>query len=77
MNIDERLDLTGVECPYNFVKVKVKLEEMEEGRILEVILDDGEPIRNVPRSVKDDGHEIVNAEKTGDKWVLLIKKRGG
>lgn len=76
MNINARLDLKGIECPYNFVKTKLKLEEMEEGQILEVTLDDGEPIKNVPRAVKEDGHEIVGVEKIGSYWKLLVKKRG-
>jgi len=52
--IDEKLDLRGIICPMNFVKTKLKLEEMQSGQILEVILDDGEPVRNVPGSVKEE-----------------------
>jgi len=74
VRIDERIDLSGVICPMNFVKTKLKLEEMGEGQILEVILDDGEPIRNVPRAVKEEGHEIVKVEKLGRTFKLLIKK---
>lgn len=72
---DETLNLEGVVCPNNFVKTKLKLEEMEHGQILEIILDDGEPIKNVPRAVKEEGHEILEVEKTGDRWKLLIKKQ--
>lgn len=71
---DEVLDLEGVACPNNFVKTKLKLEDMEQGQILEIILDDGEPIKNVPRAVKEEGHEILKVEKIDDKWKLLIKK---
>jgi len=71
---DKVLNLEGVACPNNFVKTKLKLEEMGEGQILEVILDDGEPIRNVPRAVKEEGHEIVKVEKLGRTFKLLIKK---
>jgi TusA-related sulfurtransferase len=48
---DIELDLRGVICPYNFVKTKLKLEAMEHGQILSVLLDDGDPIQNVPLSV--------------------------
>lgn len=75
MNPDAVLDLKGVPCPMNFVKTKLKLEEMKSGQVLEVIIDDGEPIKNVPRSVKEDGHQILNAEKIENKWKLLIKKQ--
>lgn len=72
--IDERIDLSGVICPNNFVKTKLKLEEMKQGQILEVILDNGEPIRNVPRAGKEKGPPILKVEKIGNKWRLLIKK---
>ena len=71
---DETLDLKGIACPNNFVRTKLKLEEMESGRILEVIIDDGEPIRNVPRAVKEEGHEILKVEKRDDHFRLFIKK---
>ena len=58
---DEELDLRGVICPYNFVKTKLKLESMAPGQLLLVHLDDGDPIRNVPRSVSDDGHHGLGA----------------
>ncbi len=71
---DEKIDLRGVLCPINFVKTKLKLEMMDDGQILEVALDDGEPMRNVPKSVKAEGHKIVNVEKVDDGYKILIKK---
>jgi len=72
---DEILDLKGVSCPFNYVKAKLKLETMEIGKILEVILDDGPPIRNVPRSLKQDGHSILLEEKVNPQnWKILVKK---
>jgi len=69
------LDLRGVACPNNFVRAKLELEEMRSGEILEIIIDDGEPIKNVPRSIKEEGHQILKAEKIDNCWRLLIKKR--
>ena len=60
---DAELDLRGVICPYNFVKTKLKLETMELGQVLSVLLDDGDPIKNVPRSVSDDGHTVLSQER--------------
>lgn len=72
---DEILDLKGVSCPINYVRTKLKLETMQSGQILEVILDDGQPIKNVPLSLKQDGHEIILQEKMSDKhWKILVKK---
>lgn len=71
---DDQIDLRGVLCPINFVKTKLKLEMMDSGQILEVILDDGEPIRSVPRSVKEEGHKIIKVESVENAYRLLIKK---
>lgn len=68
------LDLRGVVCPINFVKTKLALEELGYGQLLEIIIDDGEPVKNVPRSVKDEGHKIVKVENLGGAFKLLIQK---
>jgi len=73
--IDQCLDLKGVPCPLNFVKTKLKLETMDAGGVLEVLLDDGEPITNVTASVKEEGHRILKVEKTNTHWKLVIKKQ--
>ena len=71
---DAHLDLRGVVCPINFVKTKLKLEEMHEGEILEIVIDSGEPMANVPRSIKEEGHRIIKVEKLGNHFRLLIEK---
>ncbi|GAB4353868.1 MAG: sulfurtransferase TusA family protein [Candidatus Abyssubacteria bacterium] len=75
--VEEKLNLKGVMCPLNFVKIKLKLEEMSEGQRLEVIVDDGEPMRNVPRSVKEEGHRILKAEKLADNGFKLVIVKNG
>ncbi|OHD66190.1 MAG: preprotein translocase subunit TatB [Spirochaetes bacterium RBG_13_51_14] len=72
---DRTLDLRTVLCPLNFVRAKLALEEMTSGQVLEVILDDGEPMRNVPRSIKSEGHMIIDVLKLADdSYRLLIRK---
>lgn len=71
---DETIDLRGVACPMNFVKTKLRLEEMEAGQILEVYLDEGEPIRNVPKSVKAEGHKIIRVDELDGDYSILIQK---
>ncbi|MBD3346702.1 MAG: sulfite reductase subunit beta (hemoprotein) [Chitinivibrionales bacterium] len=68
-------DYRGVACPMNFVKVKIDLAGMSSGDILEVLLDDGPPIENVPRSVLAEGHAIVRQERKGECWSLVIRKQ--
>ena len=74
---DEALDITDVVCPITFVKVKMALEDMEDGEKLEVRLNEGEPIQNVPRSLKDEGHKVLGVEQNGDgTYTLLVEKSG-
>ncbi len=75
LQVDAELDLRGVICPYNFVKTKLKLETMAAGQVLAVILDEGEPIRNVPRSVCDDGHLVLSQEPLVQSYRVMIRKR--
>ena len=71
---DIRIDLRGLKCPVNFAKTKVQMARMIPGEIIEVVLDDGEPIQNVPRSAQLEGHKVLNQEKIDDHWRVLIEK---
>jgi TusA-related sulfurtransferase len=75
LKISRSLDLRGVACPLNFVKTKLALECMDKNSVLEVLLDDGEPITNVTASVKEEGHKILKVEKILEYWKLIIKKQ--
>ena len=76
-NADEIIDITDVTCPMTFVKTKVALEELDEGQILQVHLNDGEPVQNVPRSIKEEGHQILKLIDNQDGTYDLIVKRAG
>ena len=70
-------DLRGVACPMNYVKTKLKLEMMDAGERLEVWLDAGEPIKNVPMSLKNDGHLLLlqePLETAADHYRILVEK---
>ncbi len=69
-------DLRGVLCPMNFVKTKLELATMQNGEVLEIWLDDGKPIENVPGSVRLEGHEILSQTQHSDGyWQVVIKKK--
>ena len=75
--VDDTVDITDVNCPVTFVKTKVALEELDEGQILQVHLNDGEPVQNIPRSIKEEGHEVLKLVDNGDgTYELYIKKVG-
>jgi len=69
-----RKDLRGVSCPLNFVRTKIELSSLRSGDILEILLDDGEPIENVPASVANEGHRVLKQEKHEDYWLVTIQK---
>lgn len=73
--VDESIDITKEICPMTFVKTKLKLESMRPGQTLEVTLRDGEPLRNVPRSVKEEGHKILDVRQEGTFYKLRIERR--
>ncbi|MDI3465079.1 MAG: Ferredoxin--sulfite reductase [Nitrospira sp.] len=73
-------DLRGVACPMNYVKTKLKLEMMDAGERLEVWLDAGEPIKNVPMSLKNDGHQVLiqeALEPEASHYRILVEKVEG
>ncbi len=70
------LDLSGVACPMNFVKTKIKLAGLPVGAQLFVILDDGEPIENVPLSLEEQGQGVLSKEQISDtQWKILVERK--
>jgi sulfite reductase (ferredoxin) len=68
-------DLRGVACPMNFVLAKIELSKLRPGDLLEVWLDDGQPINNVPASLRNEGHTIVEQTPIADYWKLVVAKK--
>jgi tRNA 2-thiouridine synthesizing protein A len=56
--VTETLDLTGVVCPLNWVRARLALERMAPGEELTLLLDPGEAIDSVPRSAREEGHDV-------------------
>lgn len=77
IKFDDTVDITDVVCPVTFVKAKVALEELDEGQILFIRMNDGEPVQNVPRSIKEEGHQILKLDDNEDgTYTLYVKKVG-
>lgn len=76
-NIDETVDITDVVCPTTFVKAKVALEELDDGQVLSIRMNDGDPVQNVPRSIKEEGHQILKLIDNSDgTYDLIVRKVG-
>jgi TusA-related sulfurtransferase len=74
---DAVADITDVVCPMTFVKTKVALDALEDGQILELRLNGGEPMQNVPRSLKDEGHKVSGVRQEEDGTYVLRVVKGG
>lgn len=74
---DGFVDITDVICPITFVKAKVAIEELEDGQVLEVKMNEGEPIQNVPRSMKEEGHKVIQVESNSDGTFTVFVEKGG
>ncbi len=75
---DRELDIRGEVCPYTFVKTKLALEEMQPGQVLRVLVDYEPATKNVPRSVKLQGDEVLGIEMCGaSEWSITVRKLVG
>ena len=75
LRVDRSLDVRGVEPPANYLKAKDVLAELTEQQVLELYLDEGEPLRTVPFGLRAEGHEILVSEPAKEGVRLLIRKR--
>jgi TusA-related sulfurtransferase len=71
---DAQLDLRGTPCPLNFVRTKLRLEKMPPGSLLEVWLDPGEPMEQVPDSLTMAGYQIENVADRSDFFAVQVRR---
>jgi len=57
-----------------FVKVKLGLSKIAQGDVLDVLLSEGEPLVNVPKAAKEQGHRILEIKNEGKNYHILIEK---
>jgi len=75
IQFDEEVDITDKVCPLTFVKAKVTLDELDDGEVLAIRMNDGEPVQNVPRSIKEEGHQILKLVDNEDgTFTLYVRK---
>ena len=75
IKVDETVDITDKVCPLTFVKAKVTLDELDDGEVLAIRMNDGEPVQNIPRSIKEEGHQILKLDDNEDgTYTLYVKK---
>ncbi|RME12207.1 MAG: sulfurtransferase TusA family protein [Aquificota bacterium] len=67
--------MRGDVCPFTFVKSKLVLEQMEAGQVLRVIVDYKPSAESVPKSMKEEGQEVLGVNQISENtWEIFIKK---
>ncbi len=75
VEVDRDLDLKGEVCPYTFVWSKLELEEMASGQVLRVTVDNETSARDVPRSLRAEGHTVLAVDQVdGGDWRIVVRK---
>jgi tRNA 2-thiouridine synthesizing protein A len=74
---DRELDITGEICPMTFVRTRLALDRMQPGETLRVRLRGEEPLQNVPRTAREQGHAVLSLETGADGVSVLLLRRGG
>jgi TusA-related sulfurtransferase len=71
------LDISAETCPLTFVKAKLLLENMAAGEVACIRLSEGEPLDNLPRTLRDQGHSVLELRPEEDGrtiYRLLVRK---
>jgi len=72
---NKTIDITKEHCPMTFVKTKLALEKLKKGDQLTVFLSEGEPLDNVPKTAKEQGHKVLEVSKVeGPTYKIVIEK---
>lgn len=71
-----RLDITDEVCPMTLVRVRVALDRVAPGGTLTICMAGGEPVATIPRTLRDEGHELVSLERKDGGFEVVIRKKG-
>ena len=74
---DQELDITGEICPMTFVRTRLALDRMATGETLMVRLRGEEPLRNVPQTAREQGHEVLSIQTEPDGTSVVLLRKGG
>jgi len=74
---DHVLDITGEVCPMTFVRTRLALDRMAPGSVLLVRIRGEEPLRNVPRTAAEQGHQVLSVQTRPDGVSEILLRRGG
>jgi sulfite reductase (ferredoxin) len=68
------LDLTGVPCPLNWAKAKVRLEALADSESLVLLVDDPRAVRDIPRAAETEGYDVLEVSPLPSGWRIVIQR---
>jgi len=70
------IDITKEHCPMTFVKTKIELSKLKAGDVLEVLVSEGEPLENIPKSSAEQGYKVLSVKESEvkGKHLIIIQK---
>ena len=74
---DRELDIRAEFCPMTFVRTRLALDRLSPGQVLLVRLRGAEPLANVPRTAREQGHEVISLTDDSEGGAVLLLRRGG
>ena len=76
VKINKTITIKGEVCPFTFVRSKLAIEQIKPGEVLEIVLDHEPAVENIPRSMDNEGHKVLEVKKINDSdWKILIRKK--
>ncbi len=75
MTPHHRIDITAETCPMTFVLVRLALDQMKTGEVLEIRLRGEEPRRNIPLTAQEQGHQVLGmTDDTAGECILMLRR---
>ncbi len=69
------LDITGDVCPMTLVRVRMAMDKVPPGGLLRILMASGEPVASIPRTLREEGHEVLGIERQGDAFSVRVRKK--
>lgn len=67
------LDLRGVKCPLSWARARARLAAMARGEELDLLLDDPQGARDIPRAAEACGHHVIAVVAERGLWRITIE----
>jgi tRNA 2-thiouridine synthesizing protein A len=67
------LDLRGIACPLSWAKARVTLETLARGEEIDLLVDDPQAVRDIPRAAEATGHHVAGVTSEHGSWRITIE----